>query len=109
MHQRLKHCYKPARSKDLHIAVVSEVKATSQANALRRLEPYLNDMEKILIKRGRNKAKRRPRVVDATTYGQATGFETIVGWLFLNNPERLAQLFNRLEESEFDLSEPLDK
>jgi ribonuclease-3 family protein len=30
-------------------------------------------------------------------YGRATGFETMVGWLFLNNPVRLAELLDQLE------------
>ena len=102
MHQRLRHCSRPGKSKDLHIAVVSEVKAASQANFLTILDPYLTDQERDLVRRGRNKSKRGPRGVDGATYGKATGFETMIGWLFLREPERLAQLFDLLEESESD-------
>ena len=102
-HQRLKHCHKPGRSKDLHMAVVSEVKASAQVKALDYLDPYLSVLEKNLVRKGRNKAGRGPRKGDATIYGKATGFETMVGWLFLKNPSRLAQLLDRLEESESDL------
>ncbi len=103
IHHRLKHCDKPGRSKDLHIAVVSEVKASAQVKALDYLDPYLSVLEKNLVRKGRNKAGRGPRKGDATIYGKATGFETMVGWLFLKNPSRLAQLLDRLEESESDL------
>ncbi len=103
MHQRLLHCKRPGRSKDLHTSVVSEVKAAAQAKALLNLEPHLSDDEKDLARRGRNKARKGPRSADAATYGKATGFETIVGWLFLKNPARLADLFDRLDESESDL------
>ena len=99
MHQRLRFCNRPGRSKDLHHAVVSEVKACAQAEALKFLEPFLNDMEKDLVRRGRNRAGRGPRKGDAATYALATGFETMVGWLFLKNPLRLAQLFEKLQES----------
>ncbi len=98
LHQRLRNCRQPGRSNDLHRAVVSEVKAAAQAEALCRLEPYLSDFEKDLVRKGRNKAGRGPRPREAATYGQATGFETMVGWLFLENPSRLADLFDHLEE-----------
>ena len=109
LHQRLRHCSISARSKDLHRAVVSEVKASAQAISLSALEPYLDDQEKMLVKKGRNKSRKGPRGADAATYGKATGFETMVGWLFLNNPERLAQLFDRLEESESNTFKALKK
>ncbi|WP_028951930.1 ribonuclease III domain-containing protein [Synechococcus sp. CC9616] len=100
LHQRLRHCRQPGRSEDLHRAVVAEVRADAQAGALERLDPWLNDEERDLVRRGRNRAGRGPRRSDAATYGQATGFETMVGWLFLHNPERLAQLLDRLESTE---------
>ena len=103
MHQRLRHCNKPGRSKDLHAAVVAEVKAEAQSRALFYLEPQLSLVEKDLVRRGRNKSGRGPRKGDAAVYGRATGFETMIGWLFLKNPSRLAQLLDRLEESESDL------
>ena len=86
------------RSKDLHNAVVSEVNASSQAKAICKIEPFLTDLEKDLLRRARNKAGRGPKNIDAPTYAIATGFETIVGWLFLQNPERLADLFDLLDQ-----------
>ncbi len=97
MHQRLRYCSTPMRSKDLHNAVVKEVNASSQAIAITKLEPFLNDTEKGFLRKGRNKAGRGPKNVDAATYAIATGFETIVGWLFLKNPNRLADLFDLLD------------
>ncbi len=97
MHQRLRYCTTPMRSKDLHNAVVKEVNASSQAMAITKLEPFLTDTEKGFLRKGRNKAGRGPKNVDAGTYAIATGFETIVGWLFLKNPNRLADLFDLLD------------
>ena len=85
------------RSKDLHNAVVKEVNASSQAKAITKLEPFLTDTEKDFLRKGRNKSGRGPKNVDAATYAIATGFETIVGWLFLKNPNRLADLFDLLD------------
>jgi len=50
-----------------------------------------------LIRRARNKTKRVPRSLDPTIYSQATGFETLIGWLFINNPKRLSKIFEKLE------------
>ena len=97
MHQRLRYCNSPMRSKDLHNAVVNEVNASSQAKAIIKIEPFLTDTEKDFLRKGRNKAGRGPKNVDAATYAIATGFETIVGWLFLKNPNRLADLFDLLD------------
>ena len=98
MHQRLRYCSTPMRSKDLHNAVVKEVNASSQAMAITKLEPFLTDTEKGFLRKGRNKAGRGPKNVDAGTYAIATGFETIVGWLFLKDPNRLADLFDLLDQ-----------
>ena len=104
LHQRLRHCRQAGKAKDLHRAVVSEVRADAQAAALQRLDPWLTDEEKDLVRRGRNRAGRGPRGGAPAAYGKATGFETMVGWLFLQNPARLAQLLDRLEETESALS-----
>ena len=97
LHQRMKHIKMPAKSKDLHISVVNNVKANSQAESLKFLEPLLNDFEINLIRRARNKSKRSPKGIQSSVYAKATGFETLIGWLFLNNPQRLSYLFDHLE------------
>ncbi len=99
LHQRLRHCGRPGRGVDLHRAVVAEVKAEAQARALARLEPLLTQEERDQVRRGRNRAGPGPRRGDSAAYGQATGFETMLGWLFLRNPGRLAELLDHLEET----------
>ena len=100
LHQRLRHCRQPARAADLHLAVVAEVQAEAQAEALRRLDPLLSEAERRLVLRGRNQAGRGPRRGTPRAYGQATGFETMLGWLFLQDPRRLAELLDHLEKTE---------
>ena len=100
MHQRLRFCNKPAKAKDLHLAVVAQVKAEAQADALEKLDFYLTDSERKFVKRGRNRVGRGPRKVNIAIYAKATGFETLIGWLFLKDPVRLAQLMDRLEQIE---------
>ena len=103
LHQRLRHCRSPKRSVELHNAVVAVVKAEAQARALALLEPQLTESERDLVRRGRNRAGKGPRRGDPAIYGKATGFETMVGWLFLQNPARLAQLLDQLDEADIDL------
>ena len=101
LHQRLRHGSRPGRSDDLHRAVVADVRADAQSRLLSWLEDreLLSSEELDLVRRGRNSAGRGPRRADAAIYGRATGFETMVGWLFLNNPARLAELFDHLEQA----------
>ena len=97
LHQRMKHINMQAKSKDLHLSVVNNVKANSQAESLMFLEPLLNDFEIDLVRRARNKTKRSPKGIHPNIYAKSTGFETLIGWLFLNNPKRLSDLFEQLE------------
>ena len=97
LHQRLRSCRRPGRSADLHAAVVAAVRAEAQATALEQLDRELNEPERDLVRRGRNRAGRAPRNCNPAVYGQATGFETLIGWLFLHDPERLTRLFDLLE------------
>ncbi len=105
LHQRLRFSKTPAKTKDLHLSVVSQVKAEAQALALENIEIYLTESEKSFVRKGRNRVGRGYRKVNIAIYGKATGFETLIGWLFLKNPNRLAQLLDRLEKIESDRSE----
>ena len=101
LHQRLRLGARPGRSDVLHKAVVAEVRADAQSNLLAWLEQQdlLQAEELDLVRRGRNSAGRGPRRADAAVYGRATGFETMVGWLFLNNPVRLAEILDHLDRA----------
>ena len=97
LHQRLRHVHFPLKSKQLHLSVVNEVKAKSQSKSLGQIEHLLNENEIDLIRRARNKIKRYPKSTDPSIYSRATGFETLIGWLFLKDPQRLSILFDYLE------------
>jgi ribonuclease-3 family protein len=100
LHQRLHHCQLPAQSKDLHQAVVAAVRADAQARLLQQLEPELRPEELDLVRRARNRAGPGPRRGEASSYGQATGFEALLGWLFLHDPARLVELLDHLKEND---------
>ena len=97
LHQRLRHVHIPLKSKELHLSVVNEVKAQAQSKSLDEIEHLLNAFEINLIRRARNKIKRIPKSSDPVMYSRATGFETLIGWLFLKDPKRLSKIFEYLD------------
>ena len=97
LHQRLRYIHFPLKSKELHLSVVNEVKAESQSQSLSQIEHLLNSHELNLIRRARNKTRRYPKSSDPSIYSRATGFETLIGWLFLKDPQRLSNLFEYLD------------
>ena len=97
LHQRLRHVHFPLKSKELHLSVVNEVKAKSQSKYLDQIEHLLNENEIDLIRRARNKIKRYPKSSEPIIYSRATGFETLIGWLFLKDPKRLSTLLEYID------------
>ena len=97
LHQRLRYINLPLKSRELHLSVVNEVKADAQSKSLSQIEHLLNSHEIDLIRRARNKTKKYPKSADPSIYSRATGFETLIGWLFLKDPKRLSKIFEYLE------------
>ena len=95
----IRTCYllPPRRIGDYHQQVVSQVRAESQAKTLRSLEPYLTASELEILRRGRNAATGHPRRLDPKIYQQATSLETLLGYLYLTDPQRLTQLLAHLD------------
>ncbi len=99
LYVRTRFLLPPKRVSDYHHQVVSQVRAESQAVFLRRLEPYLTEGEKDILRRGRNAASGCPRRLSPEIYQQATSLETLLGYLYLNNPTRLQELLKYLDLS----------
>lgn len=80
----------------MHVKSIQYVKASAQANILKKLE--LTDEEKDVVRRGRNTQNHHlPKNASIEDYAYATGFEALIGYLYLNKKEeRLAEI---LEES----------
>lgn len=94
---RRRYLFPPQRIQTYHRQVVEQVRAESQANHLRSLTPYLTPDEQEIARRGRNAATGKPKRIDSETYRQATSLETLIGYLYLTDPPRLAQLLMQLE------------
>ena len=66
----------PKRMADYHNQVVTQVRAESQAVHLSHLLPHLTDLEKEILRRGRNASTMKRRRLSRQTYRQATSLET---------------------------------
>jgi ribonuclease-3 family protein len=86
----------PKRIQDYHNAVVDQVKAEQQAHWAEQLAPHLTVIEQDVLRWGRNASSRGPKRLDGAIYQQATGLETLIGYLYLTDPDRLAQLLGYL-------------
>ena len=82
---------------DYHNRVVGQVRAESQAEILRNLQPHLTDPELEILRRGRNATTGTVRRIHPQIYQQATSLETLLGYLYLSDPQRLIQLLAHLE------------
>ncbi len=85
----------------MHCAAVARVNAKAQAQALSRLEGRLTSEEADLVRRGRNAHPRHgaPKNQDPAAYSQATGLETLIGYLYLTGQhDRLRELFSWCQE-----------
>ncbi len=73
----------------LHEETSSIVKASAQSEMMRALQPLLTEEEHTIYRRGRNTKMVSPaKNQSLTDYRRATGFEALIGWLFLKNEEK---------------------
>lgn len=94
---RTQYLNPPKRLQAYHHHVVAQVRAERQAQHLRSLQNYFTEEELDILRRGRNATTGKPRRLDPEIYQQATSFETLMGYLYLTNPQRLRELLNHLE------------
>ena len=80
----------------MHVKAIGYVKAKSQSSIMHEIEDKLTENESYIFKRGRNaKSATVPKNADVRDYRMATGFEALVGYLYLTgNTERLEFIFN---------------
>ena len=80
----LKYKYKV---NDLHQLSNKIVSAVGQSQAYEKIEFMLNDEEKEIFKRGRNAKSHSSHSASNEQYHNSTGFETLLGTLFINGDE----------------------
>lgn len=69
----------------LHQETSSYVQASTQSKMMRAMQPCLTEEEHAVYKRGRNAKSVSPaKNQSITDYRRATGFEALIGYLYLN-------------------------
>lgn len=85
-----------AKTSKLHKKSILFVKAKAQADIIKKISAYLTEEENDIIRRGRNiKPASPPKNADIMDYRYATGFEALIGYLYLSKrSERLLEILN---------------
>jgi ribonuclease-3 family protein len=97
LYVRTHYLVPPKRIAIYHRQVVEQVRAETQATILEFLSAELTEAEQDIVRRGRNAATKRPRRLSPEIYRQATSLETLIGYLYLKNPQRLMELLAKLD------------
>lgn len=88
---------------DLQKCTLSFVTAKRQAYFVNCLieNGVLNEDEIDIVRRGRNlKTHKSPKNCDAVTYKYSTAFEILVGYLYVNDRDRLNEIFDYIVDIE---------
>jgi ribonuclease-3 family protein len=80
----------------LHVKAITFVKAHAQSEFMKKIEDKLTEDETNIFKRGRNsKSGTVPKNADLQEYKMATGFEALLGYLYITEQnERLNYFLN---------------
>ena len=81
---------------DYHHKVVEKVRAETQASYLQSIYHLLTETELNWVRRGRNAVNKSPRRLSLQTYQQASGLETLLGYLYVADRDRLKFLLSQL-------------
>lgn len=86
----------------LHRYAKKYVNAEGQSKIIHHLEPILTETEKYYVRKGRNsKIHSSPKNASLIDYKYATGFECLLGYLYLTNQdERISQIFDSMMKLE---------
>ncbi len=89
------------KAKDLQTKSIRFVSAKAQASFYQRMhdENFLSDTEEEMFKRGRNHhGTSSPKNTDVVTYRISTGFESMIGYLYMIKDEaRLKEIWNKVK------------
>lgn len=87
-----------AKVKELQKEAIKFVSAVAQAKKLEELidEGFLSSEEENIVKRGRNAHSHQSKSTDIVTYKKSTGFETLIGHLYLTDKTRLDEIMKEV-------------
>lgn len=86
----------------LHKMSVKYVKAKAQSDIIHKISELLTQEEQDIVRRGRNaKSATVPKHAEISDYRYSTGFEALIGYLYLlNNTERLMEILKLAVEDQ---------
>ncbi len=84
----------------LHNIVVKYTSGKAQSFIIEQMidNNFISEEEIKLYKRGRNNSSSGRKNIDAKTYNQATGFEALIGYMYLNDKKRCGDLIDHAIE-----------
>ena len=88
--------------KDLQEFTLDFVTAKKQACFVNMIGStnILTEQEKDILRKGRNiKTHKSPKNCDAITYKWATGFECLIGYLYITDKNKLKEVFNYIKSA----------
>ena len=87
------------RIREIHHDSVQKVKAEHQARVIKHIFAQLPATEQDIVRRGRNAKSTPPKNADMQEYRLSTGFEALLGYIYLKgDQQRLQELFDLSEE-----------
>ena len=94
---REKTIFLTSKPDKLHNITSSVVKAEFHAELLEKIQDFLNEEEKEIVRRARNLSVTTARRTNQVLHRLSTAFEAIVGYLYLHDKNRLKALFEFIE------------
>ena len=85
---------------DMQKEAINYVSAKAQSKILDDMieNNFLNEEELDVVKRGRNyKRNNHPKNTDIITYKKSSGFEALIGYLYLKDKDRLKEILYYVE------------
>lgn len=99
----LVNIHKNMKVQQLHLNTVNYVKAQGQSVYAKRIIDLLDEKEMAVFKRGRNSKSGVPKNASVSDYRWATGFEAVIGYIYLTgNNERLNYLLEKVVKENDD-------
>lgn len=88
----------------LHIEAINYVKASKQAEILKKIMDKLSEEEQDIVRRGRNTENHHlPKNASVEDYMYSTAFEALIGFLYLSKQdERLKEILQLIEIKPLD-------
>ena len=87
-----------SNSKKMHELTTKYVKAEFQLEALEKLITFLSEEELDIVRRARNMPSTTFRRANQSLHRQATAFEALLGYNYINNKNRYIELLGEIEK-----------